>query len=706
MVIIYIAMYWKLVINILVVTQLVLAVDKDLTSGITFTGFNSSNIMLSGEAEINDIGLLRLTNTSVKFQIGSAFYPKPLTFKYFQNTFSSTTANSKCFSFSTTFIFAIKPGQSESPTNGHGMALVIAPTLGLPEASSKRFLGLFNESNNGDATNHILAIELDTKESSSFRDIDDNHVGIDINGLESVASASAAYFVGDNNNGYEFNNLSLVSGKPMKVWVEYDAVVKQINVTLAPAIVVRKPQKPLLSLTKDLSPILKDTMFVGFTSSTGSVGSNHYVLGWSFKINGQAKELDLKQLPKLPAYVDPSNKTMEYLEPNKNKKGSNKPILIVVLPIVLVMAMVISVVMVYVVRRSKRFVEVIENWDEVEFRPYSVKYKDLCIATKGFIDKELLGKGGFGSVYKGMLPNTSTEIAVKKVSNKSRQGMKEFSSEISSMSRLRHRNLVPLLGYCQHKGELLLVYDYMPNGSLDKYLFDHPKKTLNWNQRFRVIKGVASGLLYLHEEWEQVVVHRDIKASNVLLDSELNGRLGDFGLARFYDHGTDHKTTHIAGTMGYIAPELTRMGKATTYSDVFAFGAFLLEVACGRRPIDRREPQEDAILVDRVFSCWDRGNILEAKDQKLECDHIVADEMEVVLKLGLWCSLSEPLARPSMRSVMEHLEKLHQLSLPHISQFRLSANGLTFLQYCESFQSSGSCTFQLSVVDSVLSCGR
>ncbi|KAF4377498.1 hypothetical protein F8388_024989 [Cannabis sativa] len=512
-------MYWKLVINILVVTQLVLAVDKDLTSGITFTGFNSSNIMLSGEAEINDIGLLRLTNTSVKFQIGSAFYPKPLTFKYFQNTFSSTTANSKCFSFSTTFIFAIKPGQSESPTNGHGMALVISPTLGLPEASSKRFLGLFNESNNGDATNHILAIELDTKESSSFRDIDDNHVGIDINGLESVASASAAYFVGDNNNGYEFKNLSLVSGKPMKVWVEYDAVVKQINVTLAPAIVVRKPQKPLLSLTKDLSPILKDTMFVGFTSSTGSVGSNHYVLGWSFKINGQAKELDLKQLPKFPAYVDPR-------------------------------------------------------------------------------------------------------------------------------------------------------------------------------------------LLYLHEEWEQVVVHRDIKASNVLLDSELNGRLGDFGLARFYDHGTDHKTTHIAGTMGYIAPELTRMGKATTYSDVFAFGAFLLEVACGRRPIDRREPQEDAILVDRVFSCWDRGNILEAKDQKLECDHIVADEVEVVLKLGLWCSLSEPLARPSMRSVMEHLEKLHQLSLPDISQFRLSANGLTFLQYCESFQSSGSCTFQLSVVDSVLSCGR
>ncbi|XP_062095545.1 L-type lectin-domain containing receptor kinase IV.1-like [Humulus lupulus] len=679
-------MFRKLVMNILLVITQVLADDEDL-SGFTFTGFKSNsneNISLSGEAAISDIGLLRLTNTSSKSQKGSAFYSKPLTFKYFPNTTSTTSTT--CFSFSTTFVFAIKPGQS-STMNGHGMALAIAPTLSLPGASPNRFLGLFNESNNGNATNHVVAVELDTNRSKSFQDIDDNHVGIDINGLESVISAPAAYFVGDNG---EFKNLSLVSGQPMKVWVEYDAVEKQLNVTLAPANVVSKPRKPLLSLTRDLSPILKDTMHVGFASSTGAVGSNHYVLGWSFKFNGQAQELDFEQLPKLPGYLGPS----------KNKKGF-KPILTIVLPIVLVIAMAISVI-VYVVKRNKRFVEVIENWDEVEFRPHSVKYKDLCIATKGFIDKELLGKGGFGSVYKGMLPNTSTEIAVKKVSNKSRQGMKEFASEIASMSRLRHRNLVPLLGYCQHKGELLLVYDYMPNGSLDKYLFNQPKTTLNWNQRFRVIKGVASGLLYLHEEWEQVVVHRDVKASNILLDSDFNGRLGDFGLARFYDHGTDHQTTHVAGTLGYLAPELTRMGKATTSSDVFAFGAFLLEVACGRRPIDRRQPQEDAILVDRVFSCWDRGDILEAKDQKLGSD-IVAEEVEVVLKLGLWCSHSEAVARPSMRVVVEHLEKLNQLPLPDLSQLQLSANGLTFAQ-CEGFDNKYN--FQPSVVDSILSCGR
>ena len=164
--------------------------------------------------------------------------------------------------------------------------------------------------------------------------------------------------------------------------------------------------------------------------------------------------------------------------------------------------------------------------------------------------------------------------------------MKEFVAEIISMGRLRHRNLVQLLGYCRRKGELLLVYDYMPNGSLDKFLYGKENTNLNWLQRFRILKGVASGLLYLHEEWEHVVLHRDVKSSNVLLDAELNGRLGDFGLARLYDHGTNPQTTHVVGTIGYLAPELTRTGRATTYTDVFGFGAFMLEVACGRRPIE------------------------------------------------------------------------------------------------------------------------
>jgi serine/threonine protein kinase len=238
--------------------------------------------------------------------------------------------------------------------------------------------------------------------------------------------------------------------------------------------------------------------------------------------------------------------------------------------------------MVLFVLRELRYKELREDW-EVDFGPHRFSFKDLFIATRGFKQKKLLGAGGFGKVYKGVLPKSKMEVAVKRVSHESRQGM-EFIAEVVSIGRLRHRNLVPLLGYCRRKGELLLVYDYMSNGSLEQYLYCGDNKlSLNWEQRLHIIKGVAFGLFYLHEEWEKVVIHRDIKPSNVLLDGEMNGRLGDFGLSRLYDHGSDPQTTHMVGTMGYLAPELVRTGKASTLTDVFAFGIFLLEVTCGQR---------------------------------------------------------------------------------------------------------------------------
>ncbi|CAJ2670405.1 unnamed protein product [Trifolium pratense] len=310
------------------------------------------------------------------------------------------------------------------------------------------------------------------------------------------------------------------------------------------------------------------------------------------------------------------------------------------------------------------------------------------------------------------MPGSKLEVAVKRVSHESRQGMREFVSEIVSIGRLRHRNLVPLLGYCRRKGELLLVYDYMPNGSLDNFLYNQPKVSLNWHQRFKIIKGVASGLFYLHEGWEQVVIHRDIKASNVLLDAEMNGRLGDFGLARLYDHGADPHTTHLVGTVGYLAPEHTRTGKATKFTDVFAFGAFLLEVVCGKRPIDHVAENETVILVDSVFECWKRGEILEAKDINLGSDY-ESEEVELVLKLGLLCSHSEPMARPSMRQVVQYLER--DIPVPDLSLLSLSSSGLTFgyqeffedfpMSYPSSMDKTMSHT-SVSIADSLLSGGR
>jgi serine/threonine protein kinase len=372
----------------------------------------------------------------------------------------------------------------------------------------------------------------------------------------------------------------------------------------------------------------------------------------------------------------------------------------------------ITLGVIYYIKRKNKFAEILEDWEH-EYGPHRFKFKDIYSATNGFKEKGLLGVGGFGRVYKGVIPGSKLEVAVKRVSHESRQGMREFVSEIVSIGRLRHRNLVPLLGYCRRQGELLLVYDYMSKGSLDNYLYNQPKVTLNWYQRFKIVKGVASGLFYLHEEWEQVVIHRDIKASNVLLDAELNGRLGDFGLARLYDHGADPHTTHLVGTVGYLAPEHTRTGKATKFSDVFAFGAFLLEVVCGKRPIEHVGENETVILVDSVFERWKSGEILEAMDENLGSDY-VSEEVELVLKLGLLCSHSEPMARPSMRQVVQYLER--DIPLPDLSLLSLTSSGLTFGYHQEFFEdfpmsypSSMDKTMShtsVSIADSLLSGGR
>ncbi|XP_059463470.1 L-type lectin-domain containing receptor kinase IV.1-like [Corylus avellana] len=656
---------------VLLLSLLISFVSSEDTS-FTFDGFKSANLSLDGIAEITSTGLLKLTNNT-NFQMGQAFYPNPISFR--------NSSNGAVSSFSTTFVFAIV--SEDAALSGYGLAFVIAPTRGLPAGILSKFLGLFNTTSFVNPKNQLVGVELDTTKNPEIDDINDNHVGIDINGLQSERSATAGYYADDNGG---FRTLSLKSGQQMQVWLEYDGVQKQINVTLAP-LDVGKPKIPLLSLSRDLSPIIGNNMYVGFSSATGETLANHYVLAWSFKMNGQAPELLLSQVQLPPILVG--------IERSK--------FLTIGLPVIIVsLASVAISGVIYVIRRKRKFEELLEDW-ELDYGPQRFKYKDLFVATKGFREKEQLGKGGFGKVYRGVLPTSKIEIAVKRISHESRQGMKEFVAEIASMGRLRHRNLVPLLGYCRRKKELLLVYDFMPSGSLDKYLFYQPTLTLCWSQRFRVIKGVASGLFYLHEEWEQVVVHRDVKASNVLLDGELNARLGDFGLARFYDRGTDPQTTHVVGTIGYIAPELTRSGKATTSTDVFAFGAFLLEVACGRRPIEPRWRTEDAILVDWVFSQLNRGEILGARDPNLGADY-VAEEVELVLKLGLLCSHSEPAARPSMRQVVQFLEG--GIPLPELPSVGLYASGLTFAMSYPVAPMDNAFTPLSSIADSLLLEGR
>jgi serine/threonine protein kinase len=633
----------------------------------TYNSFVGVNLTLDGGTTVTPNGLLMLTNGSLQMK-GQAFHPSPLPFR------AEANGTGTVRSFSTTFVFAIF-GQLAN-LSSHGLAFFATTSREvLSTALPGQFLGLLDNTNGGgNRSDQIFAVELDTLLNADFRDINSNHVGVNVNSLISIQSANAGYY--DDGSGM-FQNLNLISRKAMQVWVDYDGMATVITVTLAPLGIAR-PKKPLLQATVNLSGVLQSTAYVGFSSATGVMSTRHYVVGWSFALDGPAPALDISALPTLPrAWPKPRSKVLE--------------IVLSVASATLVVAVGIAIYL--FVQRRLKYSELREEWEEA-FGPHRFSYKELFHATKGFSNKNLLGAGAFGSVYRGKLRKPPKEIAVKRVSHESRQGMKEFVAEVSSIGRLRHRNLVPLLGYCRRKGELLLIYDYMPNGSLDKYLYDTSAGALDWRQRFHIIRGVAAGLLYLHEDWEQVVIHRDVKASNVLLDSEMNGRLGDFGLARLYDHGANAQTTHVVGTMGYLAPELGHTGKATSSTDVFAFGAFLLEITCGRRPIEQHQHNNRIVLVDWVMEQWRKGMIMDVVDTRIP-DGFSPDKVSLVLKLALLCSHPLPTARPTMRQVIKYLDG--DTLLPDLSPAYLSFTMLERMFDGEYNQSMLACTSSTSI---------
>lgn len=323
---------------------------------------------------------------------------------------------------------------------------------------------------------------------------------------------------------------------------------------------------------------------------------------------------------------------------------------------ILFFAIICSVAAFLYVRRHRRIrkeKEEIEDW-ELEYWPHRITYQEIESATKSFADENVIGIGGNGKVYKGVLPGGS-EVAVKRISHENSEGTRAFLAEISSLGRVKHRNLVGLRGWSKkEKGSLILVYDYMENGSLDKMMFEcDESKMLSCEDRVRILKQVALGVLYLHDGWEAKVLHRDIKGSNVLLDKEMNARLGDFGLARIHDHDNVAGTTRVVGTVGYLAPEIVRNGRASTKTDVFCYGVLVLEVMCGRRPIEEGKPP----LVDWVSQHFRRGELLSVVDGRLRArGEIDEGKVERVLQLGLLCVHPDPNARPTMRQVVKLFE--------------------------------------------------
>ncbi|KAF7044118.1 hypothetical protein CFC21_053387 [Triticum aestivum] len=285
--------------------------------------------------------------------------------------------------------------------------------------------------------------------------------------------------------------------------------------------------------------------------------------------------------------------------------------------------------------------------------PKRFRYSDLAVATSNFSDEKKLGEGGFGSVYKGFLKELKVEVAIKRVSKTSKQGRKEYISEVKIISRLRHRNLVQLIGWCHGGGELLLVYDLMPHGSLDTHLYSS-NTILSWPLKYEIVLGLGSALLYLHQDWEQCVLHRDVKPSNIMLDASFCAKLGDFGLARLVDHDRGPYTTGIAGTMGYMDPECMVTGRTSAESDVYSFGVVMLEIACGKRPAVAREREDIIHLVQWVWDSWERGRTLAAADAQLNLE-FDDWEMECMMAVGLWCAHLDKNLRPSIKQAVSML---------------------------------------------------
>ncbi|EOA33262.1 hypothetical protein CARUB_v10022206mg [Capsella rubella] len=281
--------------------------------------------------------------------------------------------------------------------------------------------------------------------------------------------------------------------------------------------------------------------------------------------------------------------------------------------------------------------------------------QELEVATDIFSEKNRLGTGGFGPVYKGLMPN-GEEIAVKKLSVNSRQGSREFTNEVNLLLRIQHKNLVSLLGCCFHGPEKMLVYEYLPNRSLDYFLFDKIKPgSLDWHHRWRIIIGVARGLLYLHEEAPVRIIHRDIKASNILLDNDLNPKISDFGLARLFPgDGTHTNTFKISGTYGYMAPEYALHGLLSVKSDVFSYGVLVLEIASGRKNQNPRLGQERADLLNYAWKMYQEGKILELVDQSLAGVYN-RDEAATCFLIGLLCCQQITSKRPEMNMVHQML---------------------------------------------------
>ncbi|XP_051149396.1 probable LRR receptor-like serine/threonine-protein kinase At1g56140 isoform X3 [Andrographis paniculata] len=333
--------------------------------------------------------------------------------------------------------------------------------------------------------------------------------------------------------------------------------------------------------------------------------------------------------------------------PPGGKKNRSAPVVEIVIGVVA--AGLLSLIAVFIVlwRRKKQINLVDAELMGIDARPSTFSYAELRAATGNFDPCNKLGEGGFGPVYKGTLGD-GRAVAIKRLSAGSHQGKSQFVAEIATIYGVQHRNLVKLYGCCIEGDKRLLVYEYLKNKSLDKLLFGTGSRTLflDWAVRYNICVGVARGLAYLHEESRLRIVHRDVKASNILLDSNLTPKISDFGLAKLYDDEVSHISTRVAGTIGYLAPEYAMFGHLTEKADTFSFGVVALEIVSGKPSSHSCSPDETSYLLERAWNLHEKNEETDLVDSSLP--EYNADEAARIISVALLCTQASPALRPAM----------------------------------------------------------
>ncbi|KAK9061945.1 hypothetical protein SSX86_019129 [Deinandra increscens subsp. villosa] len=573
---------------------------------------DATNILYSGDA-VRSVGTIEFNKVNYVTRVGQAIYHDAVPIW--------DSKSGELTDFTTHFTFIIDTQGLSA--YGHGLTFFLAPvSFQIPPNSAGGFLGLFNTTYTDSTRNQMIVIEFDSFVNEEW-DPPFQHVGINKNSIRSVNSTAW--------------NASLHSGNSTDAWVSYNATTQILNLWWSYD--GARSENNSLSYKVDLREVLPERAMVGFSAATGVNVERHILQSWEF------------------------NSSLNMVEKGEDKSREWKLAVGIAVPIGVLVLVTMAACGVFWRRQRKPAEKPVETVtltsmnDDLErgAGPKRFSYSDLVSATNNFSNDRKLGEGGFGCVYKGYLSRENIAVAVKKISQGSKQGKKEYITEVKIISSLRHRNLVRLIGWCHDETQFLLVYEFMPNGSLDSHLFAQKSPLLEWAVRYKIATGLASALLYLHEEWEQCVVHRDIKTSNIMLDSGFNVKLGDFGMARLMDHELGPQTTGLAGTLGYLAPEYVTTGKASKESDVYSFGVVALEIASGRKVMDRVDPDSDLGMVQWVWGLLGKGELLSGVDQRLKKD-FDSKQVECLMMVGLWCAHPDRSLRPSIRQAIQVLK--------------------------------------------------